>query len=207
MVQITLFPSDLTKSRRPYATELRTRLVVLLIVGSAVMALALTAPATGHAGSLCICEASVGCGNVRHIPSPAIGVVLDIDYDPRTAEYGVIYGMGEVLIEVTGELVIDAFACELTACTPAFGGPGSTSLQVTGGDALVGIPGLGDLGLLTISGPVGYVNVVSGRYFDGFFIDRLVPFTTLAIVSEPAELVLVTLSLASLLLLRLRRTT
>jgi cysteine-rich repeat protein len=90
---------------------------------------------------------------------------------------GGIYGWGELRIETTGDLVMDAFTCQATFCLCNFT-PGNTWLLASGGDDMSGEWGVEHLGLLTISGSGGTVELVEGNYLDAGFNARVIsPFT------------------------------
>jgi len=204
-----------------------------------VAVLALAAPVTSWAGTLQFYEASAGQGNTFMAVGPVSNLVLDLDYNAASAEFGGMFGFGELLIQSTGDIVfinvetnipplVDNFECQaLGSCTSALQNsrgeftqdppgfpPGTTLwtapfdvLVATGGDGSNGEFGLADLGLLTISGTQGSVELISGNYFDGFFTPQQIDPFTLAIIEpvpEPSTLVLLGAGLAGLAFIRRR---
>lgn len=147
--------------------SIRIGLPVGLILG-AWMVLA-SQPAS--AGSLRIFEASVGQGLVRSIGGPVTNLLVDLDYAPITAEGGKLYGLSEIEIHATGNLVLTStgYACQATSClftpTPFSGGK---VLRLSGGNDLLG-ESFAASNLLTVglTGSVGYVVVLRGEYVAG----------------------------------------
>ena len=124
-----------------------------------------------RAGNLEIYEASVGQGLVRTIPGPVTNASVDLDYAPATAEGGKLYGMSEVEIEATGDLVLSptGFACQLTWClyspSPFVVGK---RIRVTGGDDIAGETApASNFMTIGVTGSVGYIVLVRGEYLDG----------------------------------------
>lgn len=165
-----------------------------------VIALALASSfgaAASRAGELAIYEASVGSGQVRVLAGPVTNASLDLDYAPASAEGGKLYGMSEIEIEATGDLVLTptGFSCQATSClySPL---PFTTGRQIrlTAGNDLAGETAP-SANLLTIgvSGSSGLVVLTRGEYIDATGTAgavgeiRSVDVTILASVPEPAQ--------------------
>ena len=126
---------------------------------------------SSRAGSLEIWESSVGMGLVRSISGPVTNAVIDLDYAPITAEGGKLYGLSEVEIQATGNLVLSptGFTCEATAClfspSPFVSGK---KLRVTAGNDLTGeIASTANLLRVGVTGSTGHIVIVRGEYLDG----------------------------------------
>jgi hypothetical protein len=167
---------------------------------------AFTAPATVWAGTLQIFEASAGSGNTRVVNGPVGGLVLNLDYDASSAETGTLFNF-YVLIGTTGDLTLDAFTCQATSCLPDLTGL-PNSFSASGGDDIQGETGVKNLGLLTISGTFGTIEILDGEYFDPdfgpTFVRDIDPFVLAQVVPEPGALILLGAGLAGLALLRRR---
>lgn len=147
--------------RRAGARSIRRAALALLV--------ALTA-ANAQAGSLRFFEASVGQGVVRSLAGPVTNTLVDIDYAPVTAEGGKLYGLSEVEVHATGDLVLTStgFACQVSPClfwpSPFLGGK---LLRLTATNDLVGeTAAAASLLTVGVTGSVGYVVVVRGDYLD-----------------------------------------
>lgn len=141
---------------------------VLLAISACLIGLAAD---PSRAGNLKIYEASVGQGLVRTIPGPATNVLLDLDYAPATAEGGKLYGMSEIEIQATGDLVLSTtgFACQATWCLyspwPFVSGK---LIRITGGNDLQGeISSAANLLTIGVTGSTGHIVLVRGEYLDG----------------------------------------
>ena len=138
-----------------------------LVVTSALLLVALPV----RAGTLEIFEASVGHGQIRVVTGPVTNLLVDLDYAPVTAEGGKLYGMSEVEIQATGNLVLSptGFACQASSClyspSPFVSGK---RIRVTAGNDLAGETAT-TANLLTVgvTGSSGYVVLVRGEYLDG----------------------------------------
>jgi hypothetical protein len=132
----------------------------------------------------------VGSGNTRVVNGPVGGLVLDLDYDASSAEANELFNFS-VRIGATGDLTLDAFSCQATSCLADITGF-PDSFSVSGGDDIQGETGVKDLGLLTISGTFGTVEILDGNYFDpGFgptFERDIDPFVLAQVVPEPGTL-------------------
>jgi len=170
--------------RTPNAMPLFTLLAALItLAGSA------------SASDLEVWEATSSPGVPRLIVSPATNAAIDVDYSPVTAEGGGIYGLSEVEITVTGNLTIDAtgFSCQTFGCLwSPFPFAAGRSVIVSGADNLTGeFSSTQDLMGLTVSGSLGHVVLVTGRYLDAAGIAQSigniqdVDVTVLATVPEP----------------------
>lgn len=129
------------------------------------------APRAGRAEQLEVYEASVGPGNVRTIAGPVTNALLDVDYAPATAEGGRLFGLSELEIEATGNLVLTptGFACQATSCLyaplPLVTGK---RIRVTAGNDLVGeTAAAANLLTIGVTGSAGHVVVTGGGYLDG----------------------------------------
>lgn len=123
-----------------------------------------------QAGNLEIYESSVGQGQVRSIPGPVTNVLIDLDYSPATAEGGRLYGVSEIEIEATGNLVLTptGFACQATSClyAPAPFVTGKR-IRVTAGNDLVGSNAAASNFLrIGVTGSTGHLVLVRGEYLD-----------------------------------------
>jgi hypothetical protein len=123
-----------------------------------------------RAGTLEIYEASVGPGQMRTLTGPVTNALVDLDYAPISAEGGKLYGMSEVEIQATGNLILSptGFACQASGClyspSPFVAGK---KIRVTAGNDLAG-ESTASANLLTIgvTGSSGYVVLVRGEYLD-----------------------------------------
>ena len=143
------------------------RLWPLLVL---VACLTLTARAS-KAGTLDVYEASVGRNQVRTISGPVTNALVDLDYAPSTAEGGKLFGMSEIEIEATGNLVLTpiGFACQAVSClySPS---PFATGrrIRMTGGNDLAGeTAAAANLLTIGVTGSSGYVVLTRGEYLDG----------------------------------------
>lgn len=142
------------------------------------------------AGTLRIYEATVGAGRTRVIVGGVVNALVDVDYAPVSAEGGKLYGVSELEIEATGNLVLTptGFACQAVPClfspSPFVTGK---RIRVTAGNDLVGSTAT-TTNLLTIglTGSSGYVVVTRGEYVDGTG-----PGATVGAVRSPDVTVLV----------------
>lgn len=145
------------------------RRAILILASSAQLSLA-GASGVASAGTLGIYESSGSSGSFLVIPGEASSVLIDVEYDPLSAEGGGLFGLSEVAFFTTGDVVFDmsGFTCLLANCMVA---PelfvGGNFFRVTGGDDLNGAFSVG-VNLLTvrISGNSGYVGVARGAYLD-----------------------------------------
>ena len=124
-----------------------------------------------RAGTLRIYESSVGQGQVRSIPGPVTNALIDLDYAPASAEGGKLYGVSEVEIEATGNLVLSptGFACQATSCLyspqPFVAGK---RIRVTAGNDLAGeTAAAANLLRIGVTGSTGHIVLVRGEYLDG----------------------------------------
>jgi hypothetical protein len=131
----------------------------------------LAAAARAQAGTLEIFEASVGIGQVRAISEPVTNALNDVDYAPATAEGGKLFGMSELEIEVTGNLVLTpvGFTCQAVSCLysplPFVAG---RKIQITAGNDLMGeTASTTNLFRFGLTGSSGYVVATRGEYLDG----------------------------------------
>lgn len=135
------------------------------------VALSVCSADSSRAGNLEIYESSVGPGLVRSISGPVTNALIDLDYAPISAEGGKLYGMSEVEIQATGNLVLSptGFTCQATAClyspSPFVSG---TLIRVTAGNDLAGeIASAANLLRIGVTGSTGYIVLVRGEYLDG----------------------------------------
>jgi len=136
-----------------------------------VVASCLAAGARAQAGSLEIYESSVGIGQVRSISTPVTNALIDVDYAPATAEGAKLFGMSELEIETTGNLVLTptGFTCQATSCLysplPFVAGK---RIQITAGNDLTGeTAATANLLRIGLTGSTGHVVVTRGEYLDG----------------------------------------
>lgn len=169
---------------------------VLPLVPSFWLICALLGADASRAGELAVYEASVGSGQVRVLAGPVVNLPLDLDYAPVSAEGGKLYGMSEIEIEATGDLVLtpSGFSCQATSCLysplPFTAG---RQIRITAGNDLAGEMAA-NANLLTIglSGTSGLVVVTRGEYVDATGPAatvgniQTVDVTILAAVPEPA---------------------
>jgi len=161
----------------------------------ALFAALITFAGPAAASDLDVWEATSLPGVPRLIVSPATDAAIDVDYSPSSAEGGGIYGMSEVEIAVTGDLTINAtgFSCQAFGCLwSPFPFTAGRSVIVSGADNLTGeFTSNQDLLELTISGSLGHVVVVTGRYLDAAGIAQSIgniqdiDVAVLATVPEP----------------------
>lgn len=169
----------------------------IVVITASLLALSLLPAArSGRAGELTLYEASVGRDLVRAVGGPVTNLLVDVDYAPSTAEGGKLYGMSEVEIVATGNLVLTTtgFGCQAAPClfapSPFTGGK---SIRLTAGNDLAGESAVA-ANLLTIgvSGSVGHVVVMRGEYLDATGPNlavgavQTIDATTLVTVPEPA---------------------
>ncbi len=129
------------------------------------------------------------------IPAPAWRVPIDLDFLPITGEGGGIYGMSEVTLVATGDLLFDSsdFECPLVDClySPQEIG-GGKAIRFTGGEDLQGdFAVIRDLATVHVSGLEGYVLLSGGHFVDasgeGGSPGRALPIPPriVAVVPEP----------------------
>ena len=138
---------------------------------AAVACLAGLAAGASQAGNLAIYEASVGRGGLRSIAGPVSNALIDLDYAPATAEGGKLYGVSEVEIEATGNLVLSptGFACQAASCLyaplPFVAGK---RIRVTAGNDLAGeTTAASNFLTIGVTGSTGHIVLVRGEYIDG----------------------------------------
>ncbi len=124
-----------------------------------------------RANTLRIYESSVGQGQVRLIPGPVTNALIDLDYAPASAEGGKLYGVSEVEIEATGNLVLSptGFACQAISClyTPQPFVAGKR-IRVTAGNDLAGeTVAAANFLRIGVTGSTGHIVLVRGEYLDG----------------------------------------
>lgn len=172
-------------------------------------------PLHAQAGSLRFFEASVGQSAVRTLAGPVSDLLVDVDYAPLTAEGGKLYGISEIEVHATGNLVLTptGFACQVTSClfspSPFAGG---RFLRLTGGNDLAGeTAAAANLLTIGVTGSAGYIVVVRGEYLDGTGAGSAVGAartpdpTILVAVPEPGTVAARTAPLALLAALATRR--
>ncbi len=191
------------------------RNILLVLLG-----LGLWAQAAGAQG-LSIFEASVGPtpGLSRSLPAPANDVLIDIDYEPFTGEGGGFYGVSELRIVATGDVMLTnvGFACQTFGClfspSPFVSGQ---SLTLTGADDLGGEFGSAtDLLTISVSGNEGHVILAGGEYLDatdpGMCVGTIRKLSPKTLVTVPEPDLALGLGIGSLVLMgagrsRARRT-
>lgn len=136
-----------------------------------VLASCLAAGARAQAGSLEVYESSVGIGQVRSISGPVADALIDVDYAPATAEGGKLFGMSELEIVATGNLVLTpvGFTCQAVGCLysplPFVAGK---RILITGGNDLTGeSAATANLLRFGLTGSTGHVVLTGGEYLDG----------------------------------------
>ena len=123
------------------------------------------------AGTLRVYEANAGAGRIRVIVGAVVNALIDLDYSPASAEGGKLYGVSELEIEATGNLVLTptGFACQASPClfSPSPFASGKR-IRVTAGNDLTGSTAA-TANLLTIglTGNTGFLVVTRGEYLDG----------------------------------------
>ena len=163
---------------------------------AAVACLAGIAAGASQAGNLAIYEASVGRGGLRSIAGPVTNALIDLDYAPATAEGGKLYGVSEVEIQATGNLVLSptGFACQAASCLyaplPFVAGK---RIRVTAGNDLAGeTTAASNFLTIGVTGSTGHIVLVRGEYIDGTGTAgkvgaiRTVDATPLVTVPEPS---------------------
>lgn len=168
-------PTPQWNTMRPSKRELRSGAALLPLVLSLVLSLALLltgllTAVPGRAGELAVYESSVGSGLTRTISGPVTNALIDLDYAPISAEGGKLYGMSELEIEATGNLVLTptGFACQATSClySPLPFAAGRR-IRVTAGNDLVGeTAAAANLLTIGVTGSAGHVVLVRGEYLD-----------------------------------------
>jgi hypothetical protein len=145
-----------------------TRILRLLLALAACLGAGARA---SHAGNLEVHESSVGIGQVRALAGPVTNALIDLDYAPSSAEGGKLFGMSELEIETTGDLVLTpvGFICQATSCLyspqPFVTG---NRIQITAGDDLAGeTASAANLVRFGLTGTTGHVVVTGGEYLDG----------------------------------------
>ena len=100
------------------------------LMTAVLLALALPAKSWAITGNLQFYENSVGQGNTLGLLGPVAGQLLDLRYNASSAdgllELGNPDGQGEragifdfsIIITTTGDVTLDAFACNATGCFP-----------------------------------------------------------------------------------------
>jgi hypothetical protein len=156
--------------RSPGGAALNTSVRILLALVAIATGLG-AAPRAGRAGQLEVYEASVGPGTVRTIAGPVTNALLDVDYAPASAEGGRLFGLSELEIEATGNLVLTptGFGCQATSClySPLPFATGKR-IRVTAGNDLVGeTAAAANLLTVGVTGSAGNVVVTGGGYLDG----------------------------------------
>lgn len=135
------------------------------------VALSILSADSSRAGNLEFYESSVGQGLVRSISGPVTNALIDLDYAPITAEGGRLYGMSEVEIQATGNLVLSptGFTCQASACLSApMPFVSGKSIRVTAGNDLAGeIASAADLLRIGVTGNTGHIVLARGEYLDG----------------------------------------
>lgn len=167
----------------------------IAIAALALVASAWLASVPARAGTLAFWDASSSPGVPVAITPPANEWPLDVDYAPSSAEGLGFYGFGDVSLVTTGDLTLSAtgFACQTFGCLyfpmPFTGGP---SITASGADNLAGEFGAtADFMTLAVSGTIGHVAIVRGRYLDAGGVAQTigniqdVDATIIATVPEP----------------------
>lgn len=188
-------PASLARTAERFARHAARAFALPFVSCLSLMGALLCADA-GRAGELAVYEASVGSGQVRVLAGPVVNLPLDLDYAPVSAEGGKLYGMSEIEIEATGDLVLTptGFSCQATSCLysplPFTAGK---QIRITAGNDLAGEMAA-NANLLTIglSGTSGLVVLTRGEYVDAngpaasVGDVQTVDVTILAAVPEPA---------------------
>ena len=134
------------------------------------LAMLLFSPLSAASATLEIYESSLGPGSFFLLTPPIVQFPIDIDINPESAEGGGVYGISELGIFVTGDLVIDSLvlSCQFPGCITAPESFSSgTQLRLTGGDNANGdFSTTSDVVGISISGSFGYVVVAGGEYLD-----------------------------------------
>ncbi len=124
-----------------------------------------------QAGTLEIHESSVSIGQVRTIAGQVTNTLIDLDYAPSTAEGGKLFGMSELEIQTTGNLVLTpvGFTCQAMSCLyspqPFVSGK---RIRVTAGNDLAGeTASAANLLTIGVTGSIGHIVITGGEYIDG----------------------------------------
>lgn len=129
------------------------------------------AAGTAAAGNLRIYEVLAPSQQTRTLAGPLTNFLIDVDYAPNSAEGAKLYGMSEVQIETTGNLVLTptGFACQAVPClyspNPFVAGK---KVRLTAGNDLAGeTTATANFFTIGLTGSVGHVLVSRGEYIDG----------------------------------------
>jgi len=143
----------------------------LVAVVAGLVGLSVASADSSRAGTLEIYESSVGQGLVRSISGPVTNALIDLDYAPISAEGGKLYGLSEIEIQATGNLVLTptGFTCQATGClyspTPFVSGK---KIRITAGNDLAGeIASAANLMRIGVTGSTGHIVLARGEYVDG----------------------------------------
>lgn len=164
-----------------------------------------------RSGTLEVYERTLGPGATLVFSAPASQIVLDIDMDPISGEGGGIYGISELGILATGDLIINSIvtSCQLASCIVAPESfAGGTQLHLTGIDNTVGdFNTTSTIISVSFSGSNGYIVVGGGEYLDATATGQtigniqktdIVPIASVPEPSSPSAILLACLMLSAL---------
>ena len=153
-----------------------------------------------------------GQGNTLSLTGPVLNEPLPLRFNASTAEGGVLFSFGPLIIIATGTLQIEMFDeqmdCLFGGCfANVLGLPGSISLGTTG-LTVAEQTGVHDLAILRISGLSGTVEIQAGGNYTPFDFTstEFAPFVlaTVTPIPEPGTLLLLGVGLGGLAYLRRR---